>query len=274
MSATWFHVQRILLFLPRLVWRVWHGSLWLRVTFTTLVLSVVVVSVLGVVLLSRVSTGLLDAKERAAVALTTAGVGEAQRLLDAADTGPSTPSPARLVDSLVGALAAQAGSPSTFDVLLLSTQGDAPERGTNLVDQASVPADLRESVVTSKRLSWTYTDIRFLDGRGVPGLIVGAPLSIPTVGPYELYYLFPLSQEQATLTLLRGSVVGTGILLMVLLACVAWVVTRQVVVPVRAAARTSTRLADGHLSERMKVQGSDDLARLAMSFNAMADSLA
>jgi len=179
-----------------------------------------------------------------------------------------------LVDSLVGALAAQAGSPSTFDVLLLSTQGDAPERGTNLVDQASVPADLRESVVTSKRLSWTYTDIRFLDGRGVPGLIVGAPLSIPTVGPYELYYLFPLSQEQATLTLLRGSVVGTGILLMVLLACVAWVVTRQVVVPVRAAARTSTRLADGHLSERMKVQGSDDLARLAMSFNAMADSLA
>ena len=274
MSATWFHAQRILLFLPRLVGRVWHGSLWLRVTFTTLVLSVVVVSVLGVVLLSRVSTGLLDAKERAAVALTTAGVGEAQRILDAADTGPSTPSPARLVDSLVGALAVQAGSPSTFDVLLLSTQGDAPERGTNLVDQASVPADLRESVVTSKRLSWTYTDIRFLDGRGVPGLIVGAPLSIPTVGPYELYYLFPLSQEQATLTLLRGSVVGTGVLLRVLLACVAWVVTRQVVVPVRAAARTSTRLADGHLSERMKVQGSDDLARLAMSFNAMADSLA
>lgn len=274
MSALWFHTQRVLLFLPRLVGRVWHGSLWLRVTFTTLALSVVVVSVLGVVLLSRVTTGLLDAKERSAVALTTAGVGEAQRLLDAADTGPTTPSPARLVDSVVGALAAQAGSPSTFDVLLLSTQGDAPERGTNLVDQASVPADLRASVVSSKRLSWTYTDIRFLDGRSVPGLIVGAPLSIPSVGPYELYYLFPLGQEQATLTLLRSSVIGTGVLLMLLLAVVAWVVTRQVVVPVRAAARTSTRLADGHLSERMKVQGTDDLARLAMSFNAMAESLA
>jgi two-component system sensor histidine kinase MtrB len=147
-----FHVQRIVLFLPRLVGRVWHGSLWLRVTITTLALSIVVVSVLGIVLLSRVTTGLLDAKERASVALSTAGVGEAQRLLDAADTGPSTPSPARLVDGVVGALAAQAGSPSTFDVLLLSTQGDAPERGTNLVDQESVPTALRESVSSTKRL--------------------------------------------------------------------------------------------------------------------------
>ena len=274
MSSILFHVQRIVLFLPRLVGRVWHGSLWLRVTFTTLALSIVVVSVLGVVLLSRVTTGLLDAKERASVALTTAGVGEAQRLLDAADTGPSTPSPARLVDGVVGALAAQAGSPSTFDVLLLSTQGDAPERGTNLVDQESVPPALRESVSSTGRISWTFADIRFLDGHSVPGLIVGAPLSIPTVGPYELYYLFPLTQEQATLNLLRSSVIGTGVLLMLLLAVVAWVVTRQVVIPVRAAARTSTRLADGHLSERMKVQGSDDLARLAMSFNAMAESLA
>jgi len=274
LSSFWFYAQRILLFLPRLVGRVWHGSLWLRVTFTTLALSILVVSVLGIVLLSRVTTGLLDAKERASVVLTTAGVGEAQRLLDAADTGPSTPSPARLVDGVVGALAAQGGSPSTFDVLLLSTQGDAPERGTNLVDQESVPTALRDSVTSTKRISWTYSDIRFLDGRSVPGLIVGAPLSIPTVGPYELYYLFPLTQEQATLNLLRSSVIGTGVLLMLLLAVVAWVVTRQVVIPVRAAARTSTRLADGHLSERMKVQGSDDLARLAMSFNAMAESLA
>lgn len=274
MSAFLFHAQRIVLFLPRLVGRVWHGSLWLRVTFTTLALSIVVVSVLGLVLLSRVTTGLLDAKERSSVALTTAGVGEAQRLVDAADTGPSTPSPARLVDGVVGALAAQAGSPSTFDVLMLSTQGDAPERGTNLVDQMSVPPDLRQSVSSTKRISWTFSDIRFLDGRTVPGLIVGAPLVVPTVGPYELYYLFPLTQEQITLNLLRSSVIGTGILLMLLLAGVAWVVTRQVVIPVRAAARTSTRLADGHLAERMKVQGSDDLARLAMSFNAMAESLA
>ena len=275
MSGLLFHLQRIVLFLPRLIGRVWNGSLWLRVTFTTLALSIIIVTALGLVLLSRVTTGLLDAKERVSVAQATAGLGQAQRILDAANTGPSTPAPARLVDSVVAALAAQAGSPSTYDVLLLSspTIGDAPERGTNLVDQASVPTSLRESVESTGRQAWTYTDIRFLDGGSTPGLVIGAPLQVPTVGPYELYYLFPLTQEQATLTLVRSAVDGIGALLMVLLAGVAWLVTRQVAVPVRAAARTSERLADGHLSERMAVQGSDDLARLAVSFNEMASSL-
>ncbi len=50
-------------------------------------------------------------------------------------------------------------------------------------------------------------------------------------------------------------------------------VTRQVVVPVRAAARTAERFADGHLSERMPIRGEDDMARLAVSFNDMAESL-
>ncbi|MDO8309916.1 MAG: MtrAB system histidine kinase MtrB [Actinomycetota bacterium] len=269
-------LSRILLAVPRGLRRIWGRSLWLRVTATTLVVSVVVVGVLGLSLLSRVTTGLLDAKERISVGEASAGLGEAQRILDAADTGPSTPSPSRLVDSVVSALAARAGSPSTFDVLLLASQAssDAPERGTNLVAVSSVPNALREAVVTSQRQSWTYTEIRFLDGRTAPGLIVGAPLLVPTVGSYELYYLFPLGQEQSTLDLVRSSVLGTGILLVLLLAFVAWMVTRQVVLPVRAASQTAARLAEGNLSERMKVSGTDDLARLAKSFNEMAVSLA
>ena len=269
-------VSRIVLAVPRALLRLWQRSLWLRVTLTVLVLSLMVVGVLGLSLLSRVTTGLLDAKERISVGEATAGLGEARRILDAADTGASTPAPDRIVDSVVTALAARAGSPATFDVLLLSSDPltDAPERGTNLVAENSVPADLRAAIVESDRQSWTYTDIRFLDGRTTPGLVVGAPLTVPTVGPYELYYLFPLGQEQGTLDLVRSSVIVTGLLLLILLAVVAWLVTRQVVVPVRAASRTAVRLADGNLAERMPVRGSDDLARLATSFNAMAESLA
>ncbi len=269
-------VSRVLLAVPRALRRLWSRSLWLRVTATTLVLSVIVVGVLGLSLLSRVTTGLLQAKERISVGEASAGLGEAQRILDAADTGPSTPSASRLVDSVVSALAARAGSPSTFDVLLLSSQrtGDAPERGTNLVAETSVPGALREAVVSSQRQSWTYTEIEFLDGRSAPGLVVGAPLQVPTVGPYELYYLFPLAQEQSTLDLVRSAVLFTGLALVLLLAVVAWLVTRQVVLPVRAASRTAGRLAEGNLAVRMRVTGTDDLARLARSFNAMADSLA
>ncbi len=269
-------VSGVLLAVPRGVRRLWSRSLWLRVTVTTLVLSGLVVGVLGLTLLSRVTGGLLQAKERASVGEASAGLGDAQRVLSAADTGPSTPSASRLVDSVISALAARAGSPSTFDVLLLSSQrsGDAPERGTNLVAESSVPLALRDAVVSSQRQSWTYSQIRFLDGRTTPGLVVGAPLLVPTVGAYELYYLFPLAQEQSTLDLVRTSVVSTGVALVLLLAVIAWLVTRQVVLPVRAASLTAGRLAEGNLAERMRVGGTDDLARLAKSFNAMAESLA
>ncbi len=260
---------------PRWLFHLWRRSLLLRVTVTTLLLSALVMMVLGLLLLSRVTTGLLDSKERISVAEASSGTSEAQRLLDAADTGATTPSAARLVDSVVSALAARAGSPGQFDVLLLSSGGavDAPERGTNLVAVSSVPDALREAVVSTQRQSWTYSQIRFLDGRAVPGLVVGAPLDVPTVGQYELYYLFPLVQEQQTLDLVRGAVVGTGLLLVLLLGFIAGLVTRQVVTPVRAAAQTASRFSGGHLSERVRVRGEDDLAMLAASFNDMAASL-
>ncbi|MCH9678148.1 MAG: HAMP domain-containing histidine kinase [Actinomycetia bacterium] len=241
----------------------------------TLVLSITVVGALGFLLLSRVTTGLLEAKERSAVSEASAGLGEAQRLLDAANTGPSTPSPSRLVDTVVTSLATRAGSPATFDVLLLSTLPDigAPERGTNLVAVSSIPPELRDAVTQDRRQSWTFSEIRFLDGRSSPGFVVGAPLSIPTVGPYELYYLFPLSQEQQTLDLVSSSILTTGIVLVGLLGAVAWIVTRQVVVPVRAAAKTAERLSSGNLDERLPIRRDDDLDQLARSFNAMAESI-
>ena len=260
---------------PRWIGHAWRRSLTVRVVATTLIVSAVVVSVLGLLLLSRVTTGLLASRQSIAVSEAAAGLSEAQRVVDAASAGTTAPSPARLVDSVVTSLAARAGAPGQFDLLLLAVdpRPDTPERGTNLVSVSSVPQALREAVNESQRQSWTYSTIRYLDSRSVPGLVVGAPLTIPGVGPYELYYLFPLAEEQSTLDLVRSAVVGAGFILIVLLFTIAWLVTRQVVSPVRAAARTASRLASGHLSERMRVRGEDDLAQLARAFNDMAANL-
>ena len=62
-------------------------------------------------------------------------------------------------------------------------------------------------------------------------------------------------------------------MLVLLLGWIAWFVTRQVVDPVRYAASIAEEFSAGHLSERMRVRGEDDLARLARSFNDMAASL-
>ena len=254
----------------------WRRSLLLRVTLTTLALSAAVMAILGFLLLSRVTTGLLDSAERTAVTEASAGLIDAQRISAAAASAANASSPASVVDTIVASLASRAGNPPQYDVLMLAGETDggaAPERGTNLVSDASVPLELRDAVLLTERQSWTYTEIRYLDGRTAPGLVVGAPLALTDVGTYELYYLFPLTDEAATLDLVRSTVIGTGILLVILLGVVAAIVTRQVVTPVRSAARVAEQFSDGHLRERMAVRGEDDLARLAMAFNDMAASL-
>jgi two-component system sensor histidine kinase MtrB len=102
-----------------------------------------------------------------------------------------------------------------------------------------------------------------------PGLAVGAQLS----SAYELYYLFPLDHEQQMLDLVQRTLALVASVMVLLLAAIAYVVTRQVVTPVRQAASSAEKLSSGDLSERMEVRGEDDLARLAVSFNDMAGSL-
>jgi two-component system sensor histidine kinase MtrB len=104
-------------------------------------------------------------------------------------------------------------------------------------------------------------------------MVVGSPVLVPGFGAYELYFLFPLDKEEDTLGLVRRALLLAGFGLVVLVGGIAWLVTRQVVTPVRMAARIAERLSAGRLEERMRVRGEDDLARLAASFNRMATSL-
>jgi two-component system, OmpR family, sensor histidine kinase MtrB len=120
----------------------------------------------------------------------------------------------------------------------------------------------------------TSTLIEYRDMRAsVPGLAAGATLTLPLTGRYQIYLMFPLTQELATLMVLRYAVVTTGAILVILLTFIAALVSRQVVTPVRAARRAAESLASGNLRDRMKVRGQDDLARLATSMNYMASEL-
>jgi two-component system sensor histidine kinase MtrB len=257
----------------------WRSSVSLRVVVTTLALSLVVAGLVGWLLLGRITSGLLDAKERASVAEAASGAADAQRQLDAAYTGPQTRSASVIVDNLMSGLALRAGSsPRLYEVVLLASppkRGDTPERLTGDVAESSVPVELRTAVQDDQRQSWTYTEIVSTNGRAVPGLVVGSPISLPSAGnpPMELYFLFPLTQEENTLDLVRRTVLLVGVLLVITLCVISYVVTRQVVSPVRQAARTAERFSAGLLTERMRVRGEDDLAKLATSFNAMAGNL-
>jgi two-component system sensor histidine kinase MtrB len=73
--------------------------------------------------------------------------------------------------------------------------------------------------------------------------------------------------------LVVNTITVTGIAIVAVIGLVVFFVTRLVVNPVRVAARTAQRLSNGLLDQRMEVNGEDDLAALAASFNQMAETL-
>ena len=246
----------------------WRRSLQLRVATTTVLISGIVVFVVGLLSVGTITAGLLEAKRTAARAETANGVKIAQDEI-AADPDEDVLSLGRTLSGVQRAIARRGTAAGLFSIAVVSGNADPYENGQ--ARAAEIPADLRQ-VVQSGRSADVYAPVRSEDGRVVKGLITGAPVPNRT-GSVELYYFFPLSAEQKSISLVRTTVLLTGILLVLLVAAVAALVTRQVVRPVRAAARTAERLAGGRLQERMQVRGEDDLAMLAAAFNDMADSL-
>ncbi|QBI52750.1 MtrAB system histidine kinase MtrB [Streptomonospora litoralis] len=243
----------------------WRRSLQLRVVTTTLLISALVTAVLGFFLVQQVLTGLLDAKREAALNDHKAGLDTAVSMMQDGDHSADQDGRA---EEITTQLSNHSGTTGFYEVVMLPDVGGL--RGYSTVEKASVPQRLREEVGQSElgRQFVTYTEIVGDDAR-TPGIVVGARLS----NTYELYYLFPLDHEQQMLDLVQNTVFFVGTVLILLLAVIAYVVTRQVVSPVRAAAGSAEQLASGDLSERMKVRGEDDLARLALSFNDMAGNL-
>ncbi len=249
----------------------WRRSLQMRVVVTTLVVSGMVVLLLGVVLLEQISTGLLDARTSSAIGELDFGLAKVANQFTAADRTDAA-SVDSTVDAVINDLVNRGGPTELYDVALLTSAPGLSGRVTGDVDESSIPPAVRRAVIAQGREAWAYTTIRYRDGSHQPGLVVGAPVHSPNVS-YQLYYLFPLRSERQTISLVQRTVLLTGSLLVLLLAAIAALVTRQVVRPVRGAAATAERLASGRLEERMAVRGEDDLARLATSFNDMADSL-
>ncbi|MEV8587911.1 MtrAB system histidine kinase MtrB [Streptomyces sp. NPDC051180] len=263
--------------------RLWRRNIQLRVVAGTLLMSLGVVLLLGIVVIGQVRNGLFEAKEKAAQSQAAGGFSAAQ---DRAATTPSAPgqqdggragASVNWRSTLVEQLAS--GGQSAFNVVALSLDtGDAASRGARASGEVdpttSIPAELRRSVALGTDTFQQSTRIHYTSGKASErGLVIGKRLNDAEGDPYELYYLFPLTQEEDSLTLVKGTLATAGLFVVVLLGAIAWFMVRQVVTPVRMAAGIAERLSAGRLQERMKVTGEDDIARLGEAFNKMAQSL-
>ncbi|MFJ8811075.1 two-component system sensor histidine kinase MtrB [Streptomyces sp. NPDC102490] len=269
------------------VMRLWRRNIQLKVVATTLLMSLGVVLLLGFVVIGQVRNGLLDAKVKASQSQATGGFTAAKQKAEEAasangdDGTPADGRPAQNVIQWMSELvkSLSSGGQSAFDVVTLPMGGESGSgrgpRASGSVDWAvSVPEDLRERIDGDTAAAQSYTRIVYnSDQASQPGLVIGKQVNDPNGEPYQLYYLFPLTQEEKSLSLVRGTLATAGLFVVVLLGAIAWLVVRQVVTPVRMAASIAERLSAGRLQERMKVTGEDDIARLGEAFNKMAQNL-
>jgi two-component system sensor histidine kinase MtrB len=259
----------------------WRRSLQVRVVTSTLALSTAVVFVLGMVLQNEIIDRLVYAKQQAAIAQT----GVAQRTVSAELRGmnSSTDNPEA---SLAGALTSlttasdiagsaqqQAASSAAGAFVPVLAAGSPGLPGAPVVSAGpyeDVPQSLRQFVQNGQS-GFQMTTVSS-GGSSQIYLVVGASIT-SAAQPIQLYLLFPLTTEQNTINVFQGTLVVGGLVLVLLLAAITSLVIRQVVRPVRNAAEIAERFAEGHLDERMRVIGEDDVARLAESYNQMAESI-
>jgi len=245
----------------------WWRSLPLRVVLTVFLASVLVLVLGGFLLMQQATIGVLDGKKETAKNEARQAVNTAQEQLYAADLTAEVNVDKLLLDLATGF----ASRAEQYEVIIIA-HGQTITAGNAAV--TSIPDKLRQQVEGSDKLLMTSTEINYRDRRAsVPGLVAGATLTVLGTGRYQIYLMFPLTQEIATLAVLRYAVVTTGAILVILLTFIAALVSRQVVTPVRAARRAAESLASGNLRDRMKVRGQDDLARLGTSMNYMASEL-
>ena len=261
----------------------WRRSILARVVASTVILTALVIAVVGWLLLQQTRDGLLDDRIAAVTAEAADEVDEATKGLAQASGQAADPAVQRY--DLTTSILAR-GHTRGYGVVVTGPAGngvriaDAGTGSSSDFSPTSVPLSLErhfERAGTSS--AWAYTSIARTDGADKiishqPGIAVGAQVQLPSDGSfYTIYFLFPLDEQQDTMALVTRALLTAGVLMLVLVAGVSWLVTRQVVTPVRMARRVAERLAAGQLQERLRVTGEDDLARLATSFNQMASNL-
>lgn len=247
--------------------RLWWGSLPVRVLISTLVPSLILLVLAGAVLLQMATAGVVQAKKEAALNEAAGVYAFMQEQLRTPEVrGVAVYEALNRLADLADAQAAQ------YRVVI---QGPTSSLVSAGISAESVPQELRERVEESEGMFITPTEVSFTDPEQSPqpGWAIGSSLFGSAGERYPVFYIFPMTTEVQTLQTLRGAVLGTGVTLLIALTLIAYLVTAQVVRPVRRASNTALRLASGQLGERMAVRGTDDLASLARSMNRMASQL-
>lgn len=260
---------------PETVAMLWRRSLRFRIISITLVLTSFSIFVTSLTMALVIQNNLFESRRDDVLSDALSAVGDSQRTLDSAEVSDD----ASALRALWGDVQESIPRVSSSSLIAVFTI-DEPPVGTGVTAfTTGLSADLlspglRERVVSfPDRQAWQSVALPMEDGSTAPGIIVGQQLIVPEVGAFEVYIAYDLADSEQTLQFVQSTLWAAGLILIAIIIGISWVVLRAVSGPIIEAAETSARLASGDLEVRLPVHGEDELATLARSFNAMADSI-
>ncbi len=261
----------------RRVITLFRRSLFLKVFSLTAVISMALIYLVGSNLYGRITTGIFDEKIASSISEGRAAIQYAEYRFTIAGLDPKADY-RDLAEEVVKS-ANVSVQESGREVVLLNSRGVRaesipPVNTSNFLEPESVPETLREKTRSSEDLDWQRGDLRYVNGKVIPGIFVGRTFEIPRAGKYEMYVAYDFQAQQRNIDLIGRSLWVTGFLLLALILLTASVVLRMVIKPVQVAAEIAESLTTGDLKNRMNVKGEDEIARLGVAFNQMATTLA
>ncbi|MEX5306758.1 MtrAB system histidine kinase MtrB [Kocuria sp. CPCC 205258] len=257
--------------------RRWRQSLQFRAIAVSLSLTALAFFVTGSFLSHQIADRLFNERLDQVLASATADFEQVQASFDASDASDRDELQA-LVASTLGSLSVDGAETERWILLpmdftsgqtLIPAQSQSP-----WMTSSTVPPELQERLAEQDGVFWQPASVRVTEnGEEAPVIVVGTVVDLYQNSRYGLYLVYDFSEPQRTLDAMHAVLLLSVVVLLLLVGAIVWYVTREVVRPVSSTARVAEQLADGDLGVRMPVSGSHEVARLARSFNRMADSL-
>jgi two-component system sensor histidine kinase MtrB len=240
------------------------------------IISMALIYALGSNLYVRISNGIIDEKINASLSEGESAIQYADYRFIIGSLNRSTDFPT-IVDEIVRSTNVSAKD-SGREIAFINADGreisNIPVISTsNFLEPASISERFRAKVVKTGDIEWQRTKLRYVSGEVLDGMVIGQRINIQNIGKYEMYVLFGFEAQQKTINFIGRAMWGTGLLLLALIMMTASAILRQVIKPVKDAAEIAERLSSGDLLQRMEVRGQDEIARLGLAFNDMAETM-
>lgn len=262
----------------------WRSSLRFRVVAIIVCACLLVMTAIGATVLAAVRTQIYDRAVASCVSQFEGSYASAESTF-ASVASPTTGQVQQLANTVVAAQLD--ASHSVMGAALLRTT-DQTDVGFRILEPVTsmtsdmrslITQDLREAVAHSEKAHWQPIALAEIgseadaDNANDPGIMIGERIAVPGAGNYEFYIAYSMAGQANTIRIVLGLIALGFLALLVLLGIITYFVVRMVLQPVSEASAKASRLADGDYDVRMKVDGEDELAQLATSFNAMAASI-